>query len=80
MDLYEGELTIGPGGELNLQGLPFPAGQNVRVRIEAMSEEGQPPSRVLGLHAGSIWMSDDFDAPLPDAFWLGGGDVDEPSA
>lgn len=27
--------------------------------------------RVDGLHLGAIWMSDDFDAPLPDDFWLG---------
>ena len=25
--------------------------------------------RVPGLHRGEIWMSDDFDAPLPDSFW-----------
>jgi len=25
--------------------------------------------RVAGLHAGSIWTSDDFDAPLPDELW-----------
>ena len=27
--------------------------------------------RLVGLHVGSIWTSDDFDAPLPDEFWLG---------
>ncbi len=27
--------------------------------------------RVAGLHQGAIWMSDDFDEPLPDEFWLG---------
>jgi hypothetical protein len=28
--------------------------------------------RVPGLHQGSsYWMADDFDAPLPDEFWLG---------
>lgn len=26
--------------------------------------------RVPGLHPGH-WMSEDFDAPLPDEFWLG---------
>lgn len=31
--------------------------------------DGKP--RVLGLNAGQIWMSDDFDDPLPDEFWLG---------
>ena len=28
--------------------------------------------RVPGLHSGAIWTSDDFDAPLPDEFWVEG--------
>jgi antitoxin (DNA-binding transcriptional repressor) of toxin-antitoxin stability system len=27
--------------------------------------------RVAGLTPGAIWISDDFDDPLPDEFWLG---------
>jgi antitoxin (DNA-binding transcriptional repressor) of toxin-antitoxin stability system len=27
--------------------------------------------RMLGLHAGQVWVSPDFDNPLPDSFWLG---------
>ena len=27
--------------------------------------------RVAGLNRGAIWMSDDFDEPLPDEFWTG---------
>jgi antitoxin (DNA-binding transcriptional repressor) of toxin-antitoxin stability system len=27
--------------------------------------------RVAGLNKNPIWMSEDFDAPLPDSFWLG---------
>jgi antitoxin (DNA-binding transcriptional repressor) of toxin-antitoxin stability system len=27
--------------------------------------------RVAGLHAGSIWISEQFDEPLPDEFWIG---------
>jgi len=34
------------------------------------------PERVPGLFAGQIWMSDDFDDPLPDSFWL---NEDEPA-
>jgi antitoxin (DNA-binding transcriptional repressor) of toxin-antitoxin stability system len=30
-----------------------------------------PKPRIAGLHKGSIWVSDDFDEPLPDDFWLG---------
>ncbi|MCF4965646.1 type II toxin-antitoxin system VapB family antitoxin [Nostoc sp. CMAA1605] len=34
-----------------------------------------PQQRVLGLHEGQIWMSDDFNDPLPDEFWMGEGAV-----
>jgi antitoxin (DNA-binding transcriptional repressor) of toxin-antitoxin stability system len=27
--------------------------------------------RIAGLHSGAIQVSDDFDDPLPDDFWLG---------
>lgn len=37
--------------------------------IAARTEEQQP--RVLGLNQGEIWMSEDFNEPLPDDFWLG---------
>jgi len=29
------------------------------------------PPRVAGLNRGQIWVSEDFDAPLPNEFWLG---------
>jgi prevent-host-death family protein len=28
--------------------------------------------RKPGLGRGEVWMSEDFDDPLPDEFWLGG--------
>lgn len=33
--------------------------------------QGAPALRTAGLHAGRYWIADDFDAPLPDGFWLG---------
>ncbi len=52
-----------------------------------MTEEREPPPdleerscadeaeiavpRVAGLNRGQIWVSEDFDAPLPDEYWLG---------
>ncbi len=40
---------------------------------EAEAEGGEPPAqpRIAGLHAGQYWIAEDFDAPLPDSFWLG---------
>jgi prevent-host-death family protein len=48
-----------------------------------LTEGGQPRARlvpiaaasrrrVLGLHPGGITTTEDFDAPLPDDFWLSG--------
>ena len=38
--------------------------------------EAQPKQRTFGLHKGNvIYISDDFDAPLTDAFWLSNGPV-----
>lgn len=34
-------------------------------------EQSERKERVLGLHPGAMEASDDFDAPLPDSFWLG---------
>ena len=59
--------------------------KKIIARIEAneqagQSSEAQPANydepfpvyeRVAGLGKGSIHMAPDFDAPLPDSFWLG---------
>ncbi len=39
------------------------------ARLVPISSTSQP--RIAGLHRGKIWVSDDFDAPLPDEFWIG---------
>ena len=39
--------------------------------VFSAKEKGQPRERQLGVLKGKVWMSDDFDEPLPDAFWLG---------
>lgn len=47
----------------------------MQTRIQFATTSRQPPAqpRILGLyaHVGTTWMSDDFDAELPDSFWLG---------
>ena len=41
---------------------------------QALDQFDTPPrgkKLILGLHEGQGWISDDFDAPLPDSFWQG---------
>jgi len=42
-------------------------GDTPRARLVAVPAGSK--QRVPGLHAGSMEVSDDFDAPLPDEFW-----------
>jgi hypothetical protein len=63
--------------ELHLRAAAKQLGVNADLLVRSMvdrglAEIGVPKlDRVLGLHPGVIWMSDDFDDPLPDQFWLG---------
>jgi len=44
-------------------------GNTPRARLVAVAPGSA--QRVPGLHPGSMKASDDFDAPLPDGFWVG---------
>ena len=39
------------------------------ARIVPITSPTKP--RVAGLHRDAIWISDDFDEPLPEEFWVG---------
>lgn len=44
-------------------------GDTYIARLVPIEVSAKP--RLPGLHAGAIWTSDDFDAPLIDEFWMG---------
>lgn len=44
---------------------------DVGIKVHENKGRVNKKKRVLGLHPGSMRMSDDFDAPLPDEFWFG---------
>ena len=44
-------------------------GNTPRARLVALAPPDAP--RVPGLHPGSMEAAADFNAPLPDGFWLG---------
>jgi Protein of unknown function (DUF2281) len=57
--------------------LPEPVQQRLATRFLQEVEEAeaqtaqQPRQRIAGLGKGTIVIADDFDEPLPEAFWLG---------
>ncbi|GEM_PF-122778 len=48
-----------------------------RPKVKLVSLADPPKERVFGQFRGQIWMSPDFDEPLPDPFWFGEGRTDE---
>jgi prevent-host-death family protein len=40
------------------------------ARLSAVPQPHAGP-RIPGLHPNTVWISDDFNDPLPDEFWLG---------
>jgi hypothetical protein len=54
--------------------LKMPSREDIERNIaESLLLQRTAPERQrkLGLHFGQAWVSDDFDDPLPDEFWLG---------
>jgi Protein of unknown function (DUF2281) len=50
-------------------------GQRQGSVIDEQSVKAVKPKRVRDLDRGAVvWMSDDFDDPLPDEFWFGKND------
>ncbi len=62
-----------------LEKIPEPMQLSVLAFIQSLDVSATPenhhpselPPRTLGLSRGAMKMSDDFDEPLPDEFWLG---------
>jgi len=49
-------------------------GQHVRLVVQnppPAQEKADEFPPIPGLHAGLVWISPDFNDPLPDEFWLG---------
>ena len=51
--------------------------QFLRYKAEGKPETSIVSKRIEGLDAGTTWISDDFNEPLPDSFWLGKDASDE---
>jgi len=45
--------------------------QFLQYMAQKKPETPQISQRIPGLDAGTIWVSDDFNEPLPDSFWFG---------
>ncbi len=71
------EIVIARDGQPIARLLP-PESNGTNGNADSTEQSSLKP-RVLGLNRGEIWMADDFDAPLPDEFWLGENEVLNPA-
>ncbi|MCK5719968.1 MAG: hypothetical protein KAH84_08510 [Thiomargarita sp.] len=56
---------VGADSMLHLQVPPDFVNTDIKITMEVQKK------RTVGEYIGKIQISDDFDAPLPDEFWLG---------
>jgi prevent-host-death family protein len=54
-----------------------PVAKLVPYQQETLEERRARRAAFFGCLKGQVWVSDDFDDPLPDSFWLG-EDVNNP--
>jgi hypothetical protein len=73
MQAIELSAEIDKNRQIHLQ-LPKTVNAHQAKVIVMYEDEGSPLSKPLklGLFKGKIQISDDFDEPLPDSFWLEG--------
>jgi hypothetical protein len=68
---------IGADGILQLKVPPDFTNTDIKVTVmvvQNMLPASSSKKRTVGEYVGKIHISDDFDAPLPDEFWLGKSD------
>lgn len=73
IDISDAQAQLNELLTLTMQGteIIFARGKTPLARLVPIAPKSTKP-RIAGLHQGTIVMSDDFDEPLPDDFWLGG--------
>jgi hypothetical protein len=54
--------------------------QFLQFKQQQKPQDSKMMQRIPGLDAGTTWVSDDFDEPLSDSFWIGDDANHETSA
>lgn len=73
MNAIEIEAEVDENNEIHIKVPDGHAHQQARIRVVFDSKQRLEPrrARVFGQYRGKARMSDDFNEPLPDSFWLG---------
>jgi antitoxin (DNA-binding transcriptional repressor) of toxin-antitoxin stability system len=71
IEVHEAETQLSKLLALALQGNNVVITENHKPMVQLVPIRKQPQRRIAGLHRGAMRMREDFNKPLPDAFWLG---------
>jgi antitoxin (DNA-binding transcriptional repressor) of toxin-antitoxin stability system len=71
IDVHEAQQRLPELVSLVIAGTEVILSEGPTPLVRLVPVTGPRPARVAGLHTGAITTSEDFDAPLPDEFWLG---------
>lgn len=71
IDIDRGEFSLSEVVRLIKEGTELLLLENETPLARLTPVDSPKFERKPGLFAGQIWISDDFDDPLPDSFWLG---------
>ena len=71
VDVKEAGMQLSKLLALALQGNTVIITENQESVVQLVPIRKQRQRRIAGLHRGAMRMRDDFNDPLPDAFWLG---------
>lgn len=71
IDVMEAQSQLAKLLALALQGNKVIISDNEEPVVQLVPVGQDAKRRIAGLHRGAMRMSDDFNAPLPDEFWLG---------
>jgi antitoxin (DNA-binding transcriptional repressor) of toxin-antitoxin stability system len=71
IDVHEAQIRLEELLAMLFEGTEIILAQNNKplARLTPVASPTMP--RIAGLHAGAVWMSEDFSEPLPEAFWTG---------
>jgi len=72
IDIAKPDAALSDLVSMALSGTEVILAEGDKPLVRLVPVETMTGSRTAGLNRGAMIASDDFDAPLPDAFWTGG--------
>jgi antitoxin (DNA-binding transcriptional repressor) of toxin-antitoxin stability system len=71
VDIHDTRARLSELVSLALEGNDVILAEGNKPVARLIPVSGSKQTRIAGLNRGEIWVSEDFDEPLPESFWTG---------